>query len=426
MTYEQTLEYLLGQLPMYQRSGVAAYKDNLDNTLALDCLFDHPHRNFKTIHVAGTNGKGSVSHMLASILQSAGYKVGLYTSPHLKDYRERIRLNGEMISQVAVCNFIERFRSLNVNEKIEPSFFELSVAMAFDYFSNEKVDVAVIEVGLGGRLDSTNIITPEVSVITNISLDHTFLLGNTLELIAGEKAGIIKAGIPVVIGETQKKTTAVFQQKSKDLNAPLIFADQNYFLNLASDGTFTISSKDKDLFSRIELGLKGEYQQKNVLTTIATIQLLKTRGFQLEKRAISDGLKNVALYTGLEGRWQLLGDHPNIICDTGHNEAGIRWVMSQLSKEKFEHLHIVFGTVNDKDVSTILSLLPESATYYFAQAGIERAMDAEQLKTLAVSYHLNGDVYASVQAAFDAAKKNAGYNDFIFVGGSTFVVAEVI
>lgn len=426
MTYDQTLQYLFGQLPMYQRTGAAAYKNNLDNTLALDDLFGHPHRNFKTIHVAGTNGKGSVSHWLASILQSAGYKVGLYTSPHLRDYRERIRVNGKMIPREAVTSFVEQFTILNEDAIIQPSFFELSVTMAFDYFSVENVDVAIIEVGLGGRLDSTNIITPEVSVITNISLDHINLLGNSITLIAAEKAGIIKPGVPVVIGETQEEIIDIFVQKSSELHAPIIFADQSYSLVPTSNDEFQITTENKVLYKKISLGLKGFYQHKNVITTIAAIRQLILKGFEISDAAVYNGLKNVVRQTGLEGRWQQLGENPKIICDTGHNEAGIRWVVSQLSKEQYEHLHIVFGTVNDKDISSILRLLPTNATYYFAKADIERALDAKQLKTAAVSFHLNGEVYPSVSEAFDAAKTNAKPTDFIFVGGSTFVVAEVI
>lgn len=426
MTYEDTIQYLFEQLPMYQRTGAAAYKDNLDNTLALDALFGHPHQKFKTVHVAGTNGKGSVSHWIASVLQSAGYKVGLYTSPHLRDYRERIKVNGEMISKEAVSEFVNRFFELKNEQEISPSFFEFSVIMAFDYFASEKVDVAVIEVGLGGRLDSTNIIRPEVSVITNISLDHTNLLGNTIAKIAGEKAGIIKNEVPVVIGETQKETTPVYQKKSMELNAPLTFADQNYLLTPANDGRYMVSSECQIIYRNIELGLKGDYQQKNVITTLAAIHELKKRNFEIDERAVLEGLKNVVKNTGLEGRWQQLGTEPKIICDSGHNEAGIKWIIAQLEKEEYEKLHVVFGTVNDKDVDKILKLLPVEASYYFTRANIARAFDAGKLKAAAEYYKLKGEAYYSVKEAFDAAMKNANNDDLIFIGGSTFVVAEVI
>lgn len=426
MTYEDTIQFLFSQLPMYQRTGAAAYKDNLDNTLALDTLFGHPHRAFKTVHVAGTNGKGSVSHCIASVLQSAGYRVGLYTSPHLRDYRERIKVNGEMIPRDAVADFVNRFFALKKEQEIAPSFFEFSVIMAFDYFAHEKVDVAVIEVGLGGRLDSTNIITPEVSVITNISLDHTNLLGNTLEKIAGEKAGIIKNEIPVVIGETQDETTPVFMQVCNERNASITFADQHYLLVPANDGQYMVTSECQIMYRTIELGLKGEYQQRNAITTIAAIEELRRRNFVIEEKAVLDGLSKVVKNTGLEGRWQQLGDRPRIICDSGHNEAGLSWVTAQLRKEEYKRLHFVFGTVNDKAIDKILKLLPHEATYYFTQANIARALGANQLKDLAKSYKLNGEAFASVNEAFEAAKENAGFDDLIFVGGSTFVVAEVI
>lgn len=426
MNYAQTLQYLYEHLPMYQRSGVAAYKDNLDNTLALDSMFDHPHLKFKTIHVAGTNGKGSVSHQIASILQSAGYKVGLYTSPHLKDYRERIKINGEMISEKAVTNFVERFLIKNQEAQLAPSFFELSVLMAFDYFASQQTDIAVIEVGLGGRLDSTNIIQPEVSVITNISFDHTNVLGNTLEKIAGEKAGIIKKNVPVVIGETQAETLEVFKSKAANTGAPIVYADQTYIATRTSNGNYNINNECSVLAKDINLDLKGDYQQKNLLTTIAAIQILKSKGYSISEQAMKDGLSCVITQTGLWGRWQQIGTSPKIICDTGHNESGLTFVTNQLKKEKYEKLHMVFGTVNDKDITKILGLLPQGATYYFAKANIDRALDAKQLQSQAVLFNLQGNCYNSVSEAFENAKQNAGKNDLIFVGGSTFVVAEVI
>lgn len=426
MTYEQTIAFLFEQLPMYQRTGAVAYKNNLDNTLELDDMFNHPHRQFKSIHVAGTNGKGSVSHSLASVLQCSGYKVGLYTSPHLRDYRERIRVNGEMISKEAVSQFVTRFFELNRNESLSPSFFEFSVMMAFDYFANQKVDVAVIEVGLGGRLDSTNIINPEISVITNIGFDHMNLLGDTLDKIAAEKAGIIKANVPVIIGEKQVVTESVFINKAKELSAPILFADQDYDLKSIENGIFEVKYKDSILYHRIEPGLKGWYQQKNLLTVIASIEELIKLEFDIPKRAVEDGILKVMENTGLEGRWQQLGINPKIVCDSGHNEEGLRWVVAQLKNEVFENLHVVFGTVNDKDVNKILALLPQDAIYYFAAAQIPRAKDAVELKEQAANFKLNGSAYSSVEEAVNAAKKNAGNNDMIFIGGSTFVVAEAI
>jgi dihydrofolate synthase/folylpolyglutamate synthase len=426
MDYEKTLAYLYHQLPMYQRVGAAAYKDNLDNTLALDEAFLHPHVNFKTIHVAGTNGKGSTSHMLASVLQSAGYKVGLYTSPHLKDFRERIKVNGQKIEEEAVVGFVDRYLSLNQHMKLEPSFFELTVIMAFDYFSSQKVDIAVVEVGLGGRLDSTNIINPELSVITNISFDHTNLLGNTLGKIAVEKAGIIKQGVPVVVGEFQPETQLVFQQKAEQENVPLLFADQVYSLIVSADGKLTVENQDAVLYPDLELGLKGDYQQKNILTVIASLDVLKRKGWEIKPQAVREGLANVVAQTGLLGRWQQLGDNPKIICDTGHNEAGIGYIVQQLKKEKFEKLHMVFGMVNDKSIDAVLQLLPRDAVYYFTKANIDRALNEELLQQQASNYGLIGDAFPSVELAFETAKQRASDNDFIFIGGSTFVVAEVV
>lgn len=426
MNYSEALHYLYEQLPMYQRTGPAAYKNNLDNTLALDQLFGHPHREFKTIHVAGTNGKGSVSHMLASVLQSAGYKTGLYTSPHLKDFRERIRINGNMMSEAAVGNFLERFLKLNAKSQLEPSFFELTVLMAFDYFAREKVDVAVIEVGLGGRLDSTNIISPELSVITNISLDHTNLLGNTIEQIAAEKAGIIKKNTTVVVGEYQEGSEAVFKEKARAQDARLVFADQEYVLTGKHDLSFMVSNQCSIVYRKLQTDLKGSYQDKNLLTVIAALTELKHSNFRLPDEAVSEGLAAVTEKTGLQGRWQKIGTKPDIICDTGHNEAGIRYLVQQLSKHPHDQLHIVFGTVNDKDISKIIKLLPPGAHYYFTRANIERALDPDLLAQKARSLGLKGTVYPDVKQAFDAARKNAAESDLIFVGGSTFVVAEVL
>lgn len=426
MEYSEAIKYLYGQLPMYQRLGPAAYKNNLENTLALDALFHHPHEKFKSIHVAGTNGKGSVSHMLAAVLQQAGYKVGLYTSPHLKDYRERIKINGVMMGEAAVCRFLERFLKLNKDARIEPSFFELSVLMAFDYFAYQKVDIAVIEVGLGGRLDSTNIIRPEVAVITNISFDHTNLLGNTLSAIAYEKAGIIKKGIPVVIGETQVEVQSVFLNKAIDLGAPLVFADQDYLLTKSGNEKYLVTTQCSVIYRDIDIDLKGEYQLNNLLTVIAVIEELKRKGTTIKSTAVVGGLKNASSITGLMGRWQKIGDRPIVICDSGHNEAGIRWIVGQLGHAQYNRLHIVYGTVNDKDLSRILPLLPQKASYYFTRANIERALDENKLREQAVPFNLLGEAYHTVNEALIAAKNNAGPSDLIFVGGSTFVVAEVL
>ncbi|MBN2806628.1 MAG: bifunctional folylpolyglutamate synthase/dihydrofolate synthase [Prolixibacteraceae bacterium] len=426
MDYSKTLQYLFGQLPMFQRSGPAAYKANLDNTLALDVLFQHPHRMFRTIHVAGTNGKGSVSHWLASVLQSAGYKTGLYTSPHLVDYRERIRVNGEMISEAAVSNFVERFLDMNRELNIEPSFFELSVMMAFDFFAAQQVDVAVIEVGLGGRLDSTNIITPDLSVITNISLDHTNLLGTTIAAIAAEKAGIIKAGVPVIIGESHPESEPVFRAKARELGAPLEMADQQYLLLPGNQFGLSLTNECVVLYRDLVPGLSGHYQQKNLVTVLAAIQVLRKKYEKITEAAVREGIEQVVTMTGLRGRWEQISEQPRIICDTGHNEAGLDDVVRQLASESFSQLHFVFGTVNDKDINAILALLPKNARYYFTQAGIERALDANQLQALAVPFGLRGTVHQTVREALAAARSNAKPNDLIFVGGSTFVVAEII
>lgn len=426
MIYSDAIKYLYSQLPMYQRSGPIAYKNNLNNTRALDKMFNGPHKNFRSIHVGGTNGKGSVSHMLASVLQSAGYKVGLYTSPHLKDFRERIRINGEMISEEAVCTFMDKFLCSNEEVKLEPSFFELTVTMAFDYFSKSKVDFAVVEVGLGGRLDSTNIISPDLSIITNISFDHTNLLGGTLLEIAGEKAGVIKANTPILIGETQVEVQSVFAHRAEALNAPLFFADSDFTINNISNGKFDIAKNDEVLYRNLKCDLGGDYQHKNLITVIAALQILQEKGLNISNDDVFDGLGNVAVKTGLMGRWQELAQYPTIICDTAHNEAGIGWVVRQLKKQKFKNLHIVFGTVNDKDISKVLALLPKRAIYYFTRAQIDRAYNENKLRDDAALYGLRGEAYPNVEIALQTAKKTALADDFIFVGGSTFIVAEVV
>ena len=430
-TYEEVINYLYDHLPYYQRSGQAAYKDNLDNTLALDLMFDHPHKNFKSVHVAGTNGKGSVSHILASILMEAGYKTGLYTSPHLKDFRERIRINGEMIEKEFVVDFVNQFMSRNPVYGLEPSFFELTVMMAFDYFSTNRVDIAIIEVGLGGRLDSTNIIKPELSVITNISLDHTKLLGDTLGKIALEKAGIIKRHIPVVIGETHPQTSQIFNGMAKELSAPLVFADQNYKvgLGLASiDGNqiFTVRRGGEVVYPNLKLDLLGNYQSKNCCTVLETVEHLRGLGWQISEDALRAGFARTCANTGLMGRWQVIGANPRIICDTGHNEGGMREVVNQLVQVPFKKLHFVIGMVNDKDIAGVLNLLPREATYYFTRAAIPRALDEKLLMKMGGYFKLHGESYSSVEGALAAARLNAGADDLIFVGGSTFVVAEAL
>ncbi len=431
MNYSETLDYLFTRLPMFQRTGPAAYKNTLANTLLLDEYYAHPHRMFKTIHVAGTNGKGSVSHMLASVLQAAGYKTGLYTSPHLKDFRERIRIDGKMMGEEAVVTWVENYRTNNELWKIEPSFFELTVAMAFDYFAQQKVDVAVIEVGLGGRLDSTNIITPEVGIITNIGLDHTNLLGETLELIAREKAGIIKQNVPVVIGETQEETKAVFLRKAQEVNAPIYFADQEYKVAYATRGidglqNVQVDKNGEPFYRDMKLDLLGFYQYKNLPTVLKAVELLSAQGFKIDEQSLRTGLRQVREKTGLQGRWQVIGANPMVVCDTGHNLDGIKEVVEQINSTPHKNLHFVFGTVGDKNPDKVLALLPKNASYYFVKANIERALDAEALKQHAADFGLVGDAYRSVNEGFEKAKVNAGENDLVFVGGSTFVVAEIL
>lgn len=405
MNYQETTNWMFNQLPMYQLQGASAYKEDLTNIKLLAAHLDNPQNRLQCIHVAGTNGKGSTSHMLSSVLQEAGYKVGLYTSPHLKDFRERIKINGKEISEEFVIEFIAKHKAFF--EANDMSFFEMSVGLAFDYFAAEKVDIAIIEVGLGGRLDATNIITPLVSVITNIGLDHTQFLGNTLEAIAGEKAGIIKPNVPVVIGEYTDETKPVFLAKAEENNAPISFAS--------------------DLIDQIYLSdLIGDYQFHNKKTVQQTISILNNEtNFKISTEQLKDGLLHVVKNTGLQGRWQQLGESPKIICDTAHNKHGLSVVMNQLKNEKYEKLHIVLGVVNDKDLDSILPLFPKDAQYYFCNPDSSRALPAETLKNAAEKFSLIGENYDSVALAFAEAKKNASENDFIYVGGSTFVVAEL-
>lgn len=425
--YEEVLDVMYHCLPMFHRIGAAAYKPDLSNTEKLMTALKEPYLRFKTIHVAGTNGKGSCSHMLASILQSAGYKTGLYTSPHLRDFRERIRINGQMIPKDAVVAFFEEHEDLF--RKVKASFFEMTVAMAFDYFAKERVDVAVVEVGMGGRLDSTNVITPQLSLITNISLDHMQFLGDTVPKIAEEKAGIIKPNVPVVVSEAQSQTRLVFDRVAKEKHAPIQYASLAYTLhNLQNRGdliTFDVEKNGKPYLSGLSCDLTGdEYETRNIVGVLCAVDVLRGK-FSIPETALRQGLSHVVSKTGLLGRWQCLGKSPLIYCDTGHNEGGIRLVLQQISKIGYQHLHIVWGMVKDKDIDHILSLLPRSASYYFCQAPQERALDVHKLKEEAGFHGLKGAAYASVHEALDAAKAKAGEDDLIYVGGSTFVVAEI-
>jgi dihydrofolate synthase / folylpolyglutamate synthase len=428
MNYKETIEYLYSKLPLFTRVGAVALKKDLHNTLVMCQNLGNPQEKFKSIHVGGTNGKGSTSHMLAAIFQQAGYKTGLYTSPHLKDFRERIKINGEMVPEAFVTDFIDQQRS--TIEEISPSFFEVTVAMAFSFFAAQKVDIAIIEVGLGGRLDSTNIIIPELAVITNISLDHTNILGNTLTEIAAEKAGIIKPGIPVVIGEMQQETKQVFIQKAGEINSDLVFADQ--LLHVAStvrENEYLRTSvyEGPDLiYKDLELDLSGFYQLKNVLPVLQTIAILKEKGYKISEDNVYNGLKRVKAITGLQGRWQKLSEHPLIICDTGHNIAGITEVMHNINATSHRQLHMVIGMVKDKDIDGVLALLPINAIYYFCQPQLERALPTAILAAAAQSHALHGEAFDTVEQAVQAAKKNAMADDLIFIGGSTFVVAEVL
>jgi dihydrofolate synthase/folylpolyglutamate synthase len=429
MTYDETTEYLYSLLPVWHRTGKAAYKGNLDNTRALDAYFGHPHTAFRTIHVAGTNGKGSVSHMLASVLQEAGFRTGLYTSPHLRDFRERIRINGAMIEKDEVTNFVEKHRS--IIEITLPSFFELTVAMAFDYFARAEVDVAVIEAGMGGRLDSTNIITPVLSVITNIGHDHMEFLGDTLAAVAGEKAGIIKEGVPVVVGETHPETADVFKATAKARNTEVTFADRVFRCNLGDPEKTTAVRPYMlyDLRNRTRRGgttpLGGLAQQKNIQTAAAAFGSIAAM-FTLKNEHFVRGVANVVLNTGLMGRWQVLAQSPLTVCDTGHNREGLEYVVRQLQATPRKVLHMVIGFVNDKDLSQVLPLLPAGAVYYFTRAGIPRALDENVLKAEALKYGLEGNGYPTVTLALDAARSAAAEDDMIFIGGSTYVVAEVV
>lgn len=426
MTYSETLEYLYSYLPMYHRIGDAAYKKDLTNTIALCDHLGDPQSKFPTIHVGGTNGKGSCSHLIAAAFQEAGYKTGLYTSPHYKDFRERIKINGNFISRAFVCQFTENNRG--VFEKIRPSFFEMTVAMAFSYFAEQKVDIAVVEVGLGGRLDSTNVIIPELSVITNISYDHMQMLGNTLPKIAFEKAGIIKKNIPVVIGETHPESAPVFTNKAGEMDAPILFADQHYAISGRENDSLIVSKNGSAYGSYFcDGGLsRANYQEKNLLTAVAAIDEMEKLGWKVNSGHLSTALHYFSESVKFMGRWQKIGEKPLIIADSGHNEAGVRTALEQLHTLKFDQLHIVTGFVNDKDVDKALSLFPENAKYYFSKANIPRGMDAALLKEMAAKRGLKGRKYSSVRNALNAAKRSTTENDMILILGSIFVVAEVL
>lgn len=423
MNYQETIEYLFNSTPVFEKVGAKAYKPGLQTTETLDKHFGHPHRQFKSIHVAGTNGKGSCSHTLAAILQSEGYKVGLFTSPHLVDFRERIRVNGECISEQYIIDFVEKERRFF--EPLHPSFFELTTALAFKYFAEQKVDIAIIEVGLGGRLDCTNIITPILSIITNISKDHTQFLGNTLADIAGEKAGIIKPGVPVIIGEDLPETRPVFQQKAQEENSPIIFAQDENQQEVQKaehiNGKMEYTTRS---WGKLTGELCGDYQAKNmntILNAVKYLTLVKNKG-----TSIKYGISHVTELTGLMGRWQKIQDKPLVICDTGHNVGGWQYLAPQIKAQACRQLRIVFGMVDDKDVTTVMKMLPKNAIYYWTQATTKRAIKVEKIAELGTSLGLNGNVYPSVNKAFKAAQADAAEDDFIFVGGSSYIVADFL
>ncbi|SFD50941.1 dihydrofolate synthase / folylpolyglutamate synthase [Chitinophaga sp. CF118] len=428
MDYQQTLDYLYERLPMFTRVGAAAFRKDLHNTIELCERLGNPQHKFKSIHIAGTNGKGSTSHMLAAIFQQAGYKTGLYTSPHLTDFRERIRINGEMVPTTFVTEFVQQMQPSI--EALDPSFFELTVAMAFQYFALEQVDIAIIEVGLGGRLDSTNIITPELSVITNISYDHMNILGNTLPEIATEKAGIIKAGIPVVISQTQSEIAEIFREKAASLHAPIHFADQEWLMqeNELTAGHLKLGflpHKGGEM-KRLTLDLYGQYQIKNIMGVLSAVKVLQQGDWKLPDAVVAEALSHVKKITGLRGRWDIIDKKPLTILDVGHNEAGITEIVEQLRHMVYRHLHIVTGFVKDKEVDKVLSILPSSATYYFCKSQIPRALDEKILAEMAGTKGLRGHTYSSVQQAFMTAKQNAHEEDVVLVCGSFFIVAEVM
>lgn len=423
MDYQEVIRYLVDEVPMFQKVGGSAYKEGLDNTYALDEHFGHPHQSYKTIHVAGTNGKGSCSHTLAAILQMAGYRVGLYTSPHLVDFRERIKVNGRMIDKDYVTDFVSS--NIKLFKTLTPSFFELTTALAFSYFKDMSVDVAVIEVGMGGRLDCTNIITPDLAIITNISLDHVQFLGNTLGKIAAEKAGIIKKGVPVVIGEANEHTRPVFEAKAKETDTEIVFAEDVPMVTSAerASGGYTYHCQD---YGEIFEGLAGDYQVKNTNTVLWALRMLRDNGYDLPSTAVKDGFKDVCSITGFYGRWQTLRQDPLVVCDAGHNVGGIAWVTEQLSSVKHDKLYFVIGMVGDKDIDGVLGLLPKDAYYIFTKASIKRALDEHQLHQMAAAKGLHGETARDVPSAYERALSLAKSGDMVFIGGSCFVVADLL
>lgn len=424
MNYQETLNYLYNSTPVFEHVGAVAYKEGLQNTLALDKHFNHPHTNFKTIHIAGTNGKGSCSHSLASILQEAGYKVGLYTSPHLVDFRERIRVNGQCISKERVVKFVKDERKFF--EPLHPSFFELTTALAFKYFYEQKVDIAIIEVGLGGRLDCTNIISPILSIITNISFDHTQFLGDTLAKIAAEKAGIIKKGVPVIIGEANEETRPVFQSKANEVNSVIVFAEDNAIVTSSSpivDGgrRYNLSNN-----STLVGELSGDYQERNMNTILCACNILKQMNIIKNDDVIAKGLTNICKNTGLLGRWQTIQNNPTVVCDTGHNVGGWNYLAPQIKRQQCNQLRIVFGMVDDKDINSVMYLLPKNAIYYWTQAESKRAIKAERVAEIAIKHDLRGEIFDNVEVAYTKAMQDSNKDDFVFVGGSSYIVADLL
>ena len=424
MNYQETLNYLYNSTPVFEHVGAVAYKEGLQNTLALDKHFNHPHTNFKTIHIAGTNGKGSCSHSLASILQEAGYKVGLYTSPHLIDFRERIRVNGQCISKERVVKFVKDERKFF--EPLHPSFFELTTALAFKYFDEQKVDIAIIEVGLGGRLDCTNIISPILSIITNISFDHTQFLGDTLAKIAGEKAGIIKKGVPVIIGEANEETRPVFQSKANEVNSVIVFAEDNAIVT--SSSPMAEGGRKYNLSNNSTLAgeLSGDYQERNMNTILCACNILKQMNIIKNDDVIAKGLTNICKNTGLLGRWQTIQNNPTVVCDTGHNVGGWNYLAPQIKRQQCNQLRIVFGMVDDKDINSVMFLLPKNAIYYWTQAESKRAIKAERVAEIAIKHDLRGEIFDNVEVAYTKALQDSNKDDFVFVGGSSYIVADLL
>jgi len=429
MNYQETVDYLYSKLPMYQRDGKAAYKASLDNTVRLDKYFKSPHKKYLTIHIGGTNGKGSVCHMLTSVLQNAGYKTGLYTSPHLIDFRERIKVNSELISEGYLIKFVKKH--ITFFESIHSSFFEMSVFLAFEYFAYMKVDIAIIEVGLGGRLDSTNIINPILSVITNIGHDHMEFLGSTFDEIAHEKAGIIKKSVPVIIGESNSKTDNIFKRIAEEKSSPLYFADRTYsagdsLLSADEMQIFNIEKENQIYYPNLKTDLLGIYQEKNILTALACIDFLKDNGFEIDNIDIYNGLKKVITNTGFYGRWQIIKKEPRIICDTAHNLEGFKSVISQIKNTPYKNLHLIIGFVKDKKIEDFLEIFPEKAVYYFTKPDVPRGLNEDIIMEKSKAFNLKGKTYESVEKAYNAAVSSADKDDMIFIGGSTYVVADFL